>query len=46
MVKLLTMIGYISELSEMAESDEIYPIYNLTHNRWLIPDTVLEFGSR
>ena len=41
--QLLTLIGYSSELSEMAESDKLNPSYNLPHNYWLTPDTVLVF---
>ena len=44
--QLLTLIGYSSELSEMAESDKLHPSYNLPHNDWLTPHTVLEFGGR
>ena len=45
MGQLLTLIGYSSELSEMAEADELHPSYNLPHNDWLTPDTVLAFGG-
>ena len=41
----LTLIGYSSELSEMAEADELYRSYNLPHNDQLTPDTVLVFGG-
>ena len=37
------MIGYSSELSEMAEADELYRSYDLTHNDCLTPDTVVAF---
>ena len=43
LVQFLTLIGYSSELSEMAEADELYPSYNLPHNVHLTPDTVLSF---
>ena len=45
MGQLLRLIGYSSELSEMAESDKLHPSYDLTQNDWLFPDTVLAFGS-
>ena len=45
MGKLLTLIGYSSELSEMAEADELRSSYDIPHNDWLTPDTVLEFDS-
>ena len=38
------MIGYISELSEMAEADKLYRGYDLPHNDRLTPDIVLVFG--
>ena len=41
--QLLTLIGYSIELSGMAESDKLHPSYNLPHNDWLTPDTVLAF---
>ena len=41
----LTLIGYSSELSDMAEADELYRSYNLPHNYRLIPDTVSAFGG-
>ena len=41
----LTLIGYSSELSEMAEADELYQSYNLPHNDRLTSDTVLAFGG-
>ena len=41
----LTLIGYSSELSEMAESDKLHPSYDIPHNYRLTPDTVLEFDS-
>ena len=41
----LTLIGYSSELSEMAESEKLHPSYDLTQNYWLTPDTVLAFGG-
>ena len=34
------MIGYSSELSEMAEADKLYRSYDLPHNDRLNPDTV------
>ena len=40
------MIGYSSELSEMAEADELYQSYNISHNDCLTPDTILTFGGR
>ena len=45
MVQSLTLIGYSNELSEIAESDKLYPRYNQPHNDWLIPHTVSAFGS-
>ena len=39
------MIGYSSELYEIPEADELYRSYNLPHNDWLTPDTVLAFGG-
>ena len=42
---MLTLIGYSVELSDMAEVDELHPSYDIPHNDWLTPDTVLEFGS-
>ena len=44
--QLLTLIGYISELSEMAEAEELYWSYNLPQNYWLTPGTVSDFGGR
>ena len=43
--QFLTLIGYSSELSEIAEADELYWIYNLLHNDQLTPDTVSAFGG-
>ena len=43
--QLLTLIGYSSELSDMAESDYLHPSYNLSHNDWLTPDTFFAFGG-
>ena len=43
---MITLIGYSSELSEMAEADGLYRIYDLTYNDWLTPDTELAFGGR
>ena len=40
----LTLIGYSSELSEMAEADILYHSYDIPHNNQLTPDTVLVFG--
>ena len=40
----LTLIGYSTELSEMDEADELYPIYDILQDNWLIPNTVLVFG--
>ena len=45
MGQLLTLIGYSSELSDMAEADELYKSYDLPHNNWLALDTVSAFGS-
>ena len=45
MGQLLTLIGYSSELSDMAESDELHPSYDILHINRLTPDTVLAFGS-
>ena len=45
MVQSLRLIVYSSELSEMAESDKLYPSYNLPHTDWLTLDTFLEFGG-
>ena len=39
------MIGYSSELSEMAEADKLYQSYYLPHNNRLTPDTLLGFGG-
>ena len=41
----LTLFCYSSELSEMAEADELYRSYDLPHNNRLTPDKVLEFGG-
>ena len=46
LVQFLTLIGYSSELSEMAESDKLNPSYDFPHNNQLPPDTVLAFDSR
>ena len=46
MGQLLTLIGYSSELSDMAESDKLHLIYDLPHNDWLNHDTVSAFGGR
>ena len=46
MGQLLTLIGYSSELSEMAEAEKLYRSYNLPHNNRLTPDTVVAFGGR
>ena len=40
------MIGYSSELSEMAEADKLYRSDDPPHNNWLTPDTVSAFGVR
>ena len=45
MGKSLTLIGYSSGLSEIAKLDELYWSYDLPHNNWLTPDTVLSFGG-
>ena len=45
MGQLLTLIGYSSELSDMAEAEKLHPSYNLPHNDCLTPDTVLAFGG-
>ena len=42
----LTLIGYSSGLPEIAEEDKLYQSYDLPHNDWLTPDTVLYFGGR
>ena len=42
---MLTLIGYISELSEMDEADELHLSYDLPHNDRLAPDIVSEFGG-
>ena len=42
--QLLTLIGYSSELLDIAEADELHLSYDLPHNDWLTPDTVSEFG--
>ena len=42
----LTLIGYSSELYDMAEADVLYPSYNIPHTNCLTPDTVSEFGNR
>ena len=41
----LTLIGYSSELSDMAEAYELHLSYNLPHNDRLNPHTVLAFGG-
>ena len=41
----LTLIDYSSGLFDIAEADELYPIYDIPHNDWLTPDTVLSFGG-
>ena len=41
MGQLLTLIGYSSELYEMAEADELYPSYDITHNDRLTPILVV-----
>ena len=46
LVQSLTLIGYSSELYDMAEADELYRSYNIPHNYGLTPDTVLPFGGR
>ena len=40
------MIGYSSELYEMAEADKLYWSYNIPHNYQLTPDTVSDFWGR
>ena len=42
----MTLICYSSGLPEMAEENELYRSYDLPHNDWLTPDTVLLFGGR
>ena len=42
----LILIGYSSELSEMAEADELHRSYDLPRNDWLTPDKVSTFGVR
>ena len=46
MGKLLTLIGYSIEFSEMAEADKLYWSYDLPHNNRMTSDTVLSFGGR
>ena len=46
MGQLLTLIGYSSELSDMAQADELHPSYDILQNDRLTTDTVLAFGSR
>ena len=41
---LITLIGYSSELSDMAEADKLHPSYDIPQNDRLTPDTVLAFG--
>ena len=41
-----TLIGYSSELSDMAEADYLHTKYDFPHNNRLTPDTVLVFGDR
>ena len=42
----LTLIGYSSELPDMAEAEKLYRSYDIPQNDWLTPDTVLLFGGR
>ena len=46
MGKLLTLIGYSVEFSDMAEEDELHPSYNIHQNDRMTPDTVSLFGGR
>ena len=46
MVQLLRLIGYSSDLSEMAEADELYKSYDLPYNDQVTPDTLSAFGGR
>ena len=41
----LTLIGYSSELSEMAEAEKLYQGYDIPHNNRLTPDTVSGFDG-
>ena len=41
----ITLIEYSSELSDMAEADELYQSYDLQQNDWLTPDIVSSFGG-
>ena len=43
MIQSLTLIAYSSELSEMAEADELYQSYVIPNNNQLTPETVLVF---
>ena len=45
MGQFLRLIGYSSELSEMAEGDELHPSYDILHNDLLNPDTILGYAS-
>ena len=42
---MLTLIGYSSDFSDMAEADKLYQSYYLPHNYGLTPDTVSDFGG-
>ena len=42
----LTLIGYSSDFSEMAEADKLYRSYYIPQNDQLNPDTVSAFGGR
>ena len=44
MRQYLTLIGYSSALPEMAEAEELHPIYDLSHNNQMTSDTVSGFG--
>ena len=46
MGKLLTLIGYSSELSDMAEADLLHLRHNIPLNDRLTPDTVSDIGGR
>ena len=46
MGQFITLIGYSSELSDMAEADLLDLSHNIPHNDWLTPDTVSDIGGR
>ena len=43
MGQALTLIYYNSQLSNTAEAEELYQIYDLNYKMFLNPDTVLVF---